>query len=56
MDEQAVGLLFRQAAWELTGLNPDSELREAHVSFNKDGLGSELLGCLEQKLSSIEAN
>lgn len=56
MNEEAVGLLIRQAAWELTAPHPDSELRIAHLSFTQDGLGSQLLECLEQKLSSIEAN
>lgn len=56
MNEEAIGVLFRQAAWESSTPSPDSELREAHLAFAHNGLGDRLLECLDQKLGSIEAN
>ncbi|KAJ5136400.1 hypothetical protein N7448_004954 [Penicillium atrosanguineum] len=56
MNEEAICMLYRQAAWELSGPSPGSELREAHVAFAQGGLGSRLLECLDQKLGCIEAN
>lgn len=56
MNKEATCMLFRQAAWELSGPSPGSELREAHVAFLQSGLGDRLLDCLKQKLGFIEAN
>lgn len=56
MNEEAIGVLSRQAAWESSTPSPDSELREAHLAFAHNGLGDRLLECLDQKLGSIEAN
>lgn len=48
-------MLYRQAAWELSGPSPGSELREVHVAFVHNGLGSRLLECLDQKPGCIKA-
>jgi hypothetical protein len=56
INEEAVGMLFRQAAWEFGPASPDSNLREAHLAFKYEALGDRLVECLDQNLSSIEAN
>ncbi|KAJ6061423.1 uncharacterized protein N7446_005543 [Penicillium canescens] len=56
MNEEAVGMLFRQAAWEFGPASPASTLREAHLAFKHEALGDRLVECLNQNLSSIEAN
>ncbi|KAJ5801525.1 uncharacterized protein N7518_003593 [Penicillium psychrosexuale] len=56
MNEEAICMLYRQAAWELSGPTPGSKLREAHVAFAQGGFGSRLLDCLDHKLGCIEAN
>jgi hypothetical protein len=56
MNEESVGLLFRQAAWELGTSNQNTGLREAHRVFENESFRKRLLETLEHRLDSIEAN
>ncbi|KAL2812570.1 hypothetical protein BDW59DRAFT_167774 [Aspergillus cavernicola] len=56
MNEEAVSVLFRQAAWELGTPRPGTDLREAHRVFEDIIFVDRLLETLEQKLLSIQAN
>lgn len=56
MDSPSVGLLFRQAAWELGTWSASTDLREAHRVFSDRDFGNRLLETLEHQLGSIEGN
>ncbi|RDH27534.1 hypothetical protein BDQ94DRAFT_163521 [Aspergillus welwitschiae] len=56
LNEESVGILIRQAAWELGTPSKSTELREAHRVFEDVSFSECLLETLEHRLDSIEAN
>ncbi|GKZ98243.1 hypothetical protein AnigIFM59636_002476 [Aspergillus niger] len=56
LNEESVGILIRQAAWELGTPSKSTELREAHRVFEDESVSECLLETLERRLDSIEAN
>ncbi|KAF9894293.1 hypothetical protein FE257_007796 [Aspergillus nanangensis] len=56
MNEESVGILLRQAAWEMGTPHPNTDLRKAHVVFETVKFVHTLLDTLEQRLDSIDAN
>ncbi|PYI28973.1 hypothetical protein BP00DRAFT_438002 [Aspergillus indologenus CBS 114.80] len=56
MDSPSVGLLFRQAAWELGTWSASTDLRVAHQVFSDRDFRNRLLETLEEQLGSIEGN
>ncbi|PWY86579.1 hypothetical protein BO94DRAFT_597312 [Aspergillus sclerotioniger CBS 115572] len=56
LNEESVGILIRQAAWELGTSSHSTDLREAHWIFEDVAFTSRLLEILERRLDFIEAN
>lgn len=56
MDEESVGILFQQAAWELGTYSSESELRNAHQIFQDPACSGRLIETLGMKLDTIESN
>lgn len=56
MNEEPVGLLMRQAAWELGSFSTSTELREAHQVFEDPAFCIRLVEVLEQRLRDIQSN
>ncbi|RAL06801.1 uncharacterized protein BO97DRAFT_447317 [Aspergillus homomorphus CBS 101889] len=56
LNQESVGILIRQAAWELGTPGDRTELREAHRVFEDVSFSERLLETLEHRLDSIEAN
>ncbi|KAB8213132.1 hypothetical protein BDV33DRAFT_210501 [Aspergillus novoparasiticus] len=56
LNEESVGILIRQAVWELGTPSKSADLREAHRVFEDISFSECLLETLERRLDSIEAN
>lgn len=56
LNEEAVSILFHQAAWEFGSHSPDTDRREAHQIFEDAAFGNRLSKTLQHKLSTVESN
>ncbi|KAH8434445.1 uncharacterized protein LDX57_012092 [Aspergillus melleus] len=56
LNEESVGILLCQAAWELGTPSPGTSLREAHRVLEDNSFINRLLETLERRLKSIETN